>query len=148
MTLDALLARAAADFPERPFVITDSRTWTYHGMENWVAVLAGGLLDAGVKPGDHVALLMANYPEFVALKFAISRVGAVAVPINFLNRRDELAYALKQSNASLLITMNRFRDLDYLAMLDELVPGWPQQGAAVCFHGLTESSYVLLMGRR
>jgi fatty-acyl-CoA synthase len=133
MPLDVLLARVATDFPERAYVITDARTWTYRAMESWVAALAGGLSEAGVTPGEHVALLMANYPEFVALKFAISRVGAVAVPINFLNRRDELAYVLKQSNAALLITMDRFRDLDYLGMLDELNPGWPQQGGGTEF---------------
>lgn len=133
MTLDERLMRTAAEFPERPFVITDSRTWTYRDMENWVAVLAAGLREAGVRAGDHVALLMANYPEFVALKFAISRVGAVTVPLNFLNRRDELAYVLKQSDASLLITMNRFRDLDYLGMLDELAPGWPQFAGGTVF---------------
>jgi len=128
MTLDALLSRAALDFPHRPFVITDSRVWTYREMEEWVATLAGGLLDAGVLPGEHVAMLLANYPEFVALKFAIARAGAVAVPINFLNRRDELAYVLRQSNAVLLVTMDRFRDLDYLGMLDDLSPAWAHDG--------------------
>ena len=71
------------------------------------------------------ALVLANHPEFVALKFAISRAGAVCIPINFLNRRDELGYVLRQSGAVLLVTMDRFRDLDYLGMLDELAPGVP-----------------------
>lgn len=132
-TLDQMLAAAASEFPERPYVITDERTWTYREMQAWADRIAAGLVTAGVKPGEHVALLMANYPEFVALKFGISRAGAVAVPINFLNRRDELAYVLRQSNAVLLVTMERFRDLDYLAMLDELAPGWERKGGGDLF---------------
>ncbi len=48
----------------------------------------------------------------------------MCVPVNFLNRRDELGYVLRQSGAVALITMDRFRDLDYLSFLDELTPGW------------------------
>lgn len=127
-TLDQMLAAVAGEYPDRPFVITDKRSYSYREMDQWASRLACGLAQAGVEPGDHVALVMANYPEFVALKFAISRVGATTVPINFLNRAAELGYVLGQSDASLLITMDRYRDLDYLAMLDELAPGWETGG--------------------
>jgi len=42
-------------------------------------------------------MVIANYPEFVTLKFAISRLGAIAVPFNFLYKQDELAYVLADS---------------------------------------------------
>ena len=102
-------------------------------MYAWSARLAAGLVNKGVKPGDHVALLMANFPEFVAVKFAIAMVGAVAVPINFLNKRDELAYVLKQSDAVMLITMDSFRNMPYWRYLDELAPGWQVQGGGDVF---------------
>lgn len=127
-TLDRMLDTAAAEFPDRSFVITDARAWTYAEMADRSRRLAAGLVAMGVHPGDHVALVMANYPEFVACKFAIARAGAVCVPVNILNRRDELAYVLAQSDAVLLITMDRFRDLDYPAMLDEIAPGWERGG--------------------
>ena len=44
-----------------------------------VARLAAGLIATGVGAGEHVGIVMANFPEFVALKFAIARAGAVAV---------------------------------------------------------------------
>ena len=127
-TLDAALDAAAAEFGDRPYVINDARQWSYRELHAWSQRIAAGLVAAGVRPGDHVALLLANQPEFVALKFAIARAGAVAVPINFLNRRDELGYVLRQSDAVLLVTMDRFRGLDYLGMLDELAPGWETAG--------------------
>jgi fatty-acyl-CoA synthase len=123
-TLDQALAENAINWPDRDFVVTDEAIWSYRQLDDWATRLAHGLVDAGVQPGDHVAVLMANYPEFVAIKFAISRVGATAVPVNFLNRLEELTYVLEQSDARCLVTMDRFRGLDYLEMLDQIVPGW------------------------
>jgi fatty-acyl-CoA synthase len=133
-----MLDAAAAEFPTRPYVINDTQTWTYSDIQAWSERLAAGLLAAGVQPGDHVAMLMANHPEFVAVKFAIARVGAVAVPINFLNRRDELGYVLRQSDAVLLVTMDSFRGLDYLGFLDELAPGWVEQSGGTAFPRLKQ----------
>ena len=127
-SLDGMLDAAAEGYPDRPYVITDAQSWTYRQLADWSRQLAAGLIAAGVKPCDHVALLMANYPEFVALKYAIARVGAVAVPLNILNRQAELGYVLAQSDAVLLVTMDCFRGLDTLAMLDQLMPGWEQNG--------------------
>ena len=132
-TLDQVLDAVAAEFPDRPYVITDLRSWTYREIQAGSERIAAGLVASGVRPGDHVALLLANYPEFVAVKFAIARAGAVAVPINFLNRRDELGYVLRQSDAVLLVTMDRFRGLEYLQFLDELAPGWERQGGGAAF---------------
>ncbi|MFZ0040263.1 MAG: AMP-binding protein [Solirubrobacteraceae bacterium] len=128
LTLSEALDAAAARHPNRPFVIGVQRTYSYEEVREWSRRLAAGLVALNVSPGEHVAVVMANYPEFVALKFAIARAGAVAVPVNFLLRRDELAYVLKQSDASVLVTMDRFRDLDYLSALDQLIPGWEEGG--------------------
>ncbi len=123
-TFDGWLDRCAQEYGDRPLVITDERTLTYVETAEWSRRLADGLAALGVRPGDHVGMIMANYLEFVPLKFAIARVGAVAVPFNFLYRRNELAYVLAQSECRLVITMTGFGDLDYLGMLDEIAPGW------------------------
>jgi fatty-acyl-CoA synthase len=132
-TLDAVLDDIAEAHPDRPLVLTDDLVWSYAEVRRRSQRIAAGLVAAGVKPGDHVALLMANHPDFVAIKFGIARAGAVAVPINFLNRRDELGYVLAQSDAVLLFTMDRFRDLDYLGFLDELAPGWENEAGGTRF---------------
>ncbi|WP_324741740.1 class I adenylate-forming enzyme family protein [Tsuneonella sp. CC-YZS046] len=127
-TLHDLLDEAAQRFPERPYVITDGASWTYSDMAAWSMRIAAGLQARGIGPADKVASIMANHPEFVALKFAISRIGAIAVPLNIFNRERELEYLLRQSQASMLVTMARFRELDYLDMLDRLAPGWEDHG--------------------
>lgn len=127
-TLHGALDRAVRDFGIQPYVVTDDRTWTYADVAAASHRLAQSLLGLGIGKGDKVALIMANYPEFVIAKYAISRVGAVAVPINMLNRKDELEYLLRQSDSCALITMDRFRGNDYLGALDQLVPGWEAAG--------------------
>ncbi|WP_261566289.1 class I adenylate-forming enzyme family protein [Frankia gtarii] len=123
-----LLDKAAQLYPRRTFVITERETFTYAEIQARSERLARGLRAAGVRAGNHVALVLGNHPEFVLLTFAIARVGAVAVPVNIFNRRDELAYVLRQADVTMLVTMDRSRGYDYLAALDEIAPGWQRLG--------------------
>ena len=123
-TLDSAFLNAAAEFANRPFVITDAVSWTYADVAAQSEAIAKGLRASGIGPGDRVALLMANYPEFLPAAYAVWRLGATLIPVNFAFRAQELAYVLEQSQCRALITMAEFRGLDYLAMLDELSPGW------------------------
>ena len=127
-SLSSHLDDMAERYSDQPLLIIDNRQFTYRNMADWSQALARGLVSLGIKRGDNVALLMANYPEFVALKFAIARIGAVAVPINFLLRANELDYIFRQSDARALITMAAFGDRDYLTDLEALMPGWAGNG--------------------
>jgi fatty-acyl-CoA synthase len=127
LTLHGALDRAVQRHGERPFIITNERCWTYAQVSDWSERLATGLQQEGVQPGEKVAIILANYPEYIALKYAVSRVGAVAVPINILNRRDELRYLLEQSDSVALVTMDCFRGNHYLDALDDIAPDWPSK---------------------
>lgn len=133
-TLDDWLDHCAARYGDRPFVITDERTIGYAETAEWAARLADGLAALGVRPGDRVGLLMANFLEFAPLKFAVARTGAVAIPFNYLYRQEELAYVLAQSECSVLISMTAFGDLDYQSMLDAVAPGWDTGEATALPH--------------
>lgn len=128
MTISAAFDRAAETYSARPLVLTDHGTYSYHQMLLWSKRLASGLIASGVARGDKVALIIGNFSEYVALKLAISRAGATAVPINYFLRREELRYILSQSQTTTLITMSRLRDLDYLAELSAIAPGWETHG--------------------
>jgi len=141
-TLDAFLAAAADRHPDRPLVLTDDTRITYRGVVERAEALARGLRREGVRAGDRVALIMANHPDFVPLVFAIWRLGAAAIPVNFLFRAKELAYVIGQSECRAVITMASFRGLDYLAALDEIAPGW-RQGKCAAFPNL---SSVIVFG--
>jgi fatty-acyl-CoA synthase len=129
-TLDSWFDHCAEEYADRPFVITDDVTLSYAEVAAESRRLADGLAALGVRPGDRVGMVMANYPEFVPLKLAIARTGAVAIPFNFLYKQDELSYVLAQSGCSVLVTMTGFMGLDYVQMLDGIVPGWDSDGFA------------------
>lgn len=129
-TLDGWLDHCAELHPERELVVTDERVLTYADVAAESRRLADGLAVLGVRRGDRVGLLMANHAEFVTLKLAIARAGAVAIPFNFLYRTDELRYVLAQSDCRVLITNAGFQGLDHAGMLDEIVPGWDAPGFA------------------
>jgi fatty-acyl-CoA synthase len=128
MTISQALDSVVAEFAARPLIITDRGEYSYREVQSWSRELAAGLIAEGVCPGDHVALVLGNFPAYVALKYAISRIGAVAVPVNYLLRRQELSYILEQSDSTVLIVMDQFRDRDYLGDLDAIVPGWETLG--------------------
>ena len=115
---------AADQYPDRLLFTNEQGSRTYAEMQLWSRRLALGLIAFGIKAGEHVALLMANYAEFVAVKLAIARVGAVTIPVNFNLRGEELRYVLDQSDAVALIAMDQFRGHDYLADLDRFAPEW------------------------
>ncbi|MCX2929984.1 class I adenylate-forming enzyme family protein [Mycobacterium sp. CVI_P3] len=130
MPLADWLDRCAARFAERPFVITDEVTLSYRQVADESELLASGLAALGVVPGDRVGMVIANCAEFVTVKFAIARLGAIAVPFNYLYRQDELRYVLADSGCRVVVTMSRFGHLDYGSMLDGIVPGWDGPGFA------------------
>ncbi len=123
-TLDEYFRQAASEYGARDLVVTNDATLSYRQALEQAASIEAGLRAQGIMPGDKVGVVMANYPIVVPLLFAIWRAGAVAVPINTLNRPDEMAFVLRQSACRLLIMMDAFASRDYLAEFDLLEPGW------------------------
>jgi fatty-acyl-CoA synthase len=105
-TLGDLLRRTAARLPAKPAIRCGAVVWTYREFDTVVNRLANGLAEgrAGVPvaAGDRVAVLSRNSHAFAALRFALARLGAVLVPINFMLNADEVAYVLKHADARLL----------------------------------------------
>src|SRR5260370_9805719 len=66
-----------------------------------------GLAALGIKPGDRVALLSENRPEWSIVDFAILSLGAVNVPIYTTQAVDQVRYILNDSGARLLFISNR-----------------------------------------
>src|SRR5262249_13531994 len=83
-------------------IVCGSTQWTYAEFDAICNRLAHGLLNIGVHEGDRIAVLSRNSHAFAALRFAIARVGAVLVPINFMLNAQEVAYVLKHAGVRLL----------------------------------------------
>jgi acyl-CoA synthetase (AMP-forming)/AMP-acid ligase II len=127
-TLGTILAAGFADAPDNVVSFrSDVRPWrgTFAEASDRARRVAGGLLAAGVKPGEPVAFQMPNWPEAGSLFWAIAFLGAVPVPIVHFYGQKEVEFILRQSGARVLVTADKFGHLDYLANLAALRPGLP-----------------------
>jgi long-chain acyl-CoA synthetase len=97
------LARHARSHGGRDFMVLEDERVSYEAWFRAAAALAGELRAMGVAKGDRVALAMRNLPEWPAAFFAITALGAVAVPLNAWWTGGELAYGLAQSGSKVLI---------------------------------------------
>src|SRR5689334_12893217 len=103
-TLGDILHRSAARTPRKTAVACGATQWSYAELDALCTRLAGGLAARGVGRGDRVAILARNSHAFVALRFALARLGAVLVPINFMLKAEEAAYILRHAGARVLAT--------------------------------------------
>ena len=95
------------------------------------AAIAQGLREQfGARPGDRVAIVMGNSPEYLEALFGIWHGGLVAVPVNARLHRDEIAYILDNSAAAVVIT-----DPDHADDVESLVGAVPTLKAAVVAPG-------------
>ncbi len=86
----------------------EDQLWTGTQLAERSRRLAGGLREAGLRPGERVVICMANCPEVSVSYHAVWRAGAVATPVLFLLSEDELRHVLSDSGAVLAITTPEF----------------------------------------
>ncbi len=103
ITLDGLLRGAVARYKDRPFLIFEEVVMSYVDFESAVERAASGLLALGVMPGDRVAIWMSNRIEWPIAQLAVTRCGAVLVPLNTRLRTEDLSHALRDSGAVAIV---------------------------------------------
>jgi fatty-acyl-CoA synthase len=103
-TIADLLRRTAQRAPHKAAVICGATTWTFAEFDAVVDRVAAGLSRMGVAKDSKVAVLSRNSHAFAAMRFALARLGAVLVPINFMLKADEVAYILRHAGAQTLAT--------------------------------------------
>jgi fatty-acyl-CoA synthase len=103
-TIGDLLHRSAARHPHKLAIACGDVRWTYAEFDAVCDRVAAGLARDGIAKGDRVAILARNSHAFAAMRFALARLGAVLVPINFMLKAEEAAYILRHAGARLLAT--------------------------------------------
>ncbi|ROO86367.1 fatty-acyl-CoA synthase [Actinocorallia herbida] len=98
------VARHAHGRPDRIALRFEGASTTYRDLHTRLTALAGALHARGVTHGDRVAILMTNRPEFAETLLAISRLGAIGVPVNFRLTAPEVVHIITDSGAKALIT--------------------------------------------
>jgi len=123
-TINRFFEKKVAENPQQDFVVYPDRglRWSYGEFNRRVDDLAQGLLSIGIEPGDHVGIWARNVPDWLTFMFATAKIGAVLVTVNTSYKSHELAYVLKQSDMKALALVDRYRDVDYISTIYELVP--------------------------
>ncbi|HEX6231896.1 MAG TPA: AMP-binding protein [Jiangellaceae bacterium] len=113
MTVLELLQRGVAQYGGREFLRfpAESRSLTFAEADERSDRMAQSLIDRGVRPGDRVAVMLDNVPEWPLSWFAILKTGAIIVPINVRYRAADLDFVLTDSGASGVITSRSYASL-------------------------------------
>jgi fatty-acyl-CoA synthase len=98
------LAISAQRYPDKAAIVFFGRIYTYRELVRQAERLAATLARLGVAKGDRVMLDMQNCPQLVIAHFAILRANAVVVPVNPMNRAEELKHYISDPDAKVAIT--------------------------------------------
>jgi fatty-acyl-CoA synthase len=110
-TLGDLLRRSRLRTPNKLALRCGKIAWTYAEFDAICDRLAAGFAATGVAQGDRVAIIARNSHAFAAVRFALARLGAVLVPINFMLNAEEARFILEHSGATLLCVDSAFAAL-------------------------------------
>ncbi|WP_377271617.1 long-chain fatty acid--CoA ligase [Peterkaempfera sp. SMS 1(5)a] len=110
MNLASNVIRSARSYPDRAALRLGDDILSYRALDQVSARMAGLLRDRGVKPGDQVAIMLPNSPEFAIAYLGVLRAGGIVVPMNPLLKAREVAYYLGDSGARLLFARPAFAD--------------------------------------
>ena len=146
-TLAPVVARRAAEHPERPLVVATGpgaaagaggasgprhaggggprRMLTFGQVDAQATALAAALAELGIAEGDRIAVNLPNCPEWLVTLVAAARLGAVLVPVSPRLNYHELKYQLRHAEASCVVTVERHRGIDYLQLFETLLPELP-----------------------
>jgi len=105
--------------PDAEALVTPSVRLSYGELREKAQNAAGSMQAMGIGKGDHVAILMPNGAQWLALFYGAALIGAVTVPVNTRFKAAEIDFCLKKSGARALFYEDRFLNIDFGAMVRE-----------------------------
>jgi long-chain acyl-CoA synthetase len=146
MNVAVLGERNISRFGEYEALLFEGRSYTNVELYEMSARLATSLGGLGIEPGDRVGVMLPNMPEVPITYGAVTRMGAVNIPMIFLLAVPEIVHILHDSEAKAIVTSPEFFPNVALActQLDApptvIVAGDPVPDGALSFHGLVEEA--------
>ncbi|KAB2904686.1 MAG: long-chain fatty acid--CoA ligase [Kofleriaceae bacterium] len=110
LNLATLLRESAKKHPTKPAIHINDVTLPYAMLDGMAQRFAGALRNLGVRPGQHVALLLPNVPQFTIAYYGCHYNANPVVPLNVLLTGDEVAYHLADSDAVAVVAWEGFYD--------------------------------------
>lgn len=98
-----VLAETAAQRPDHPALIHESEHFTYAWLWDQARRYAAVLRANGIRPGDRVAMLLVDTPQFPVVYFGVLAAGAVAIPLSAMATAPEIDHVLTDADARFLV---------------------------------------------
>ena len=111
MNTTEFLTIAAAICPDRAAIVFEGKRYTFTELNERANRLANALTSLGVKKGDRVAMLQVNCNQCVETYFAVAKLDAIYVPLNFRAKGDEHEYMINFAEANTLFIGDRYIDM-------------------------------------
>ena len=149
-TMGDLLLSAADRYPDTLALVFPDARYTYRELAAQALRRARSLQALGVKPRDHVGILMHTCPAFVEIFFAAALCGAVVVPINARYRSHELAYVMANGDIATLVTTDAVAEqVSFVERLSGALPGIAAQAdpRRLRLAGTPTLRNIVLMGK-
>ena len=123
-TIGDFFENRVKETPDKDFMVYPDRNlrFSYKEFDERVNKLSKSLLHIGIKKGDHIGIWAKNVPDWLTFQFAAAKIGAVLVTVNTAYKKHEVDYILKQADIKLMALIDRFRDIDYVKTMYDLVP--------------------------
>ncbi|WP_252189621.1 MULTISPECIES: AMP-binding protein [unclassified Rhodococcus (in: high G+C Gram-positive bacteria)] len=116
-----MIERQSAERGASRFVFDDHRSLTFSEFRHEVVRLAVGFRRLGVGAGDRVVVQLPNWVEFAVAAAAVSRVGAVIVPMMPIYRDEEVEYILRHCGARFAVTCEEWKGFSHRVMFSEMI---------------------------
>ncbi|HEX9155682.1 MAG TPA: AMP-binding protein, partial [Nitrospira sp.] len=126
LTLGDILDKAADIYPDHEALVDASGRLTYSQVRDKANQLAVGMMRLGIEPQERVLLQLPNWNEFAYAFFALQKIGAITVPLIDRYRQYEINHLLKLTGAIAWIVPERYRKLDYLPIIEDVLRKNPQ----------------------
>ena len=115
--LASVLGKRAAQIPDTPWIVTDDGSYTFREMDRSTSRLASGFSRLDVTAGDSVLVMLPDTVDFIRVWCALSKLGAIEVPVNVHYKGNLLAYLVNDSLARHLVV-----DAQFLDRFEQLAP--------------------------
>ena len=126
LSLGHMLAKGAADVPDKTALVDGDRRITYSRLNRMAENLAAGLGRLGFSKGDRVAVYMKSSIEFVTAFYAIEKLGLVVAWVNPMYRKNESQFILGNSGAKGVVIFREWEGYDYLQAVQDIKKDLPE----------------------
>jgi crotonobetaine/carnitine-CoA ligase len=120
-SITGMLLHAATTWPARYWLDFEGETFTFADIDRLSTRLGNALIDLGAKVGEPIAVMLDNSADAIVAIFAITRIGAIIVPINTANRGEFLRHQLADCGAGMVIA-----EADFVERITSIAGGLTQ----------------------